>query len=332
MSDPKVKVGILGAGAMGGEHAFCFGEIENVEVAGLFSRSPERAEAAAKLYNTKAVSDPLALINDPSIDAIDVCVPSYAHREFVITALAQGKHVFCETPFALELNDAEAMIEAARKSGKILMVGLLMRSAAHYEHIHRVAASGELGRMLSVVAYRLGSYLQAGASDHKEHYSDPSTELMTFDFDFIQWLLGPPRSVTATSANNEVGVPREISAVLDYHGACAATVLASGVMPVSFPFSAGFRVVFERGAFELGLVFGDGPPTITFTFFPREGKKEALEIPGHNPYEKELRHFIACVRGEAEPALLSPEHALAALKLSHATRQSIREHRTIAIV
>jgi UDP-N-acetylglucosamine 3-dehydrogenase len=331
MSDSKVKVGILGAGAMGSEHAGCFRAIEGTEVVGVFSRNRERAAACAQICGAKPASDPLALINDPSIDAIDVCVPSANHREFVVAALMQGKHVFCETPFALKLDDAEAMIEAAKKSGKILMVGLLMRSAAHYEHIHRLAASGELGRILSVVTYRLGSYLRAGAPDHKEHYSDPSTELMTFDFDFVQWLLGKPRRLTATAVNTDNGVPGEISAVLDYEGSCTATALASGVMPVSFPFSAGFRVVFERGAFELNVVFEAGPPKITFTFFPQRGAMEALEIPGHNPYEKELRHFIACIRKEADPALLAPERALETLKLSLATQRSLREHRSIDV-
>jgi len=69
-----------------------------------------------------------------------------------------------------------------------------------YEHVHQIAESGELGKVLSVIAYRLGSYLRADAPDHKEHYSEPSTELMTFDFDFVQWLLGRPARVTAAAA------------------------------------------------------------------------------------------------------------------------------------
>ena len=331
MSESKVKVGILGAGSMGFEHADCYRAIETAEVACVFSRNRERARAAARICNAKPVSDPFALINDRSIDAIDVCLPSANHREFVTAALQQGKHVFCETPFALQLEDAQAMIEAARKSAKILLVGLLMRSTAQYEHIHRVAASGELGRILSVVTYRLGSYLRAGAPDHKEHYSDPSTELMTFDFDFVQWLLGQPRRVTATAVDTEHGLPGEISAVLDYEGSGAATVLASGIMPVSFPFSTGFRVVFERGAFELGFVFEDGPPKSTFTFSPERGTREAVAIPGHNPYEKELRHFVACIRKEADPTLLAAERAWETLKLSLATQRSLREHQSIDV-
>lgn len=331
MPEAKIRVGILGAGAMGTEHAISSRAIETAQIVGVFSRNPDRAETVAKLCGAQPVTDPFVLINDPSIDAIDVCLPSVNHREFVIAALARGKHVFCETPFALTLDDAEAMIEAARKSGKLLLVGLLMRSIAAYEHVHRIATSGALGRMLSIVTYRLGSYLRPGAPDHKAHYSDPSTELMTFDFDFVQWLLGPPQRLTATAVNTESGGAGEISSVLDYEGSCTATVLASGIMPASFPFSAGFRVALEAGAFELSLVFEDGPPRSAFIFYPSQGQKEVVAIAEHNPFEKELRHFIACIRKEADPAILAPERALETLKLSLATQQSLREHRAIEI-
>jgi predicted dehydrogenase len=331
MSDAKVKVGILGAGAMGSEHAYVYGEVANVQVAGVFSRNRERAELVARPRGALAVTDPFVLVDDPTIDAIDICLPSANHHQFVIAALERGKHVFCETPFALTLPDARAMIAAARASKRILMVGLLLRSAAHYEHIHRAARSGEFGKLLSVTTYRLGSYLRAGGFDNKEHYSEPSIELMTFDFDFIQWLMGPPTRLSASAVYTERGTPGEIAAVLDYDDACSVTVLASGIMPKSFAFSAGFRVLFEKGAFELNTVFGDGPPSSTFLFYPEDGTPGKLAIAGHNPFEKELRLFIAAVRGEADPSLLDAPRALEALLLSLATQRSLKEHRSVRI-
>jgi predicted dehydrogenase len=331
VSGNKVRIGILGAGAMGSEHAYCYSTIDNAEVAGIFSRNQERAASLAQKWGTTDVSDPTVLITDPTIDAIDVCVPSANHCEFVVAALKHGKHVFCETPFALTMADAEAMVGAADKAARVLSVGLLLRSAAHYEHIHAVAASGKMGDVLSVVAFRLGSYLRPGAPDHKPHYGDPSTELMTFDFDFVNSLLGLPSRLTATELRTGSRGSGEISAVLDYDGAKTATVLASGLMPISFPFTAGFRVLFERGAFELITEFGDGAPKIDFRHFPAEGAKTVVEIRGHNPYEKELRHFVACVRNEADPRLLSPAHAVDALKLSLATQASLRERGPIVL-
>jgi UDP-N-acetylglucosamine 3-dehydrogenase len=314
---------------MGAEHAFSYGSIDAVEVAGVFSRNLARAEAITQRSSAKAVTDAFALIDDPAIDAIDVCVPSINHREYVVAALQRGKHVFCETPFALRLEDAAAMIKAARASKKVLLVGLLIRSIVTYEHVHRIAESGELGKVLSVTAYRLGSYLRADAPDHKEHYSEPSTELMTFDFDFVQWLLGRPARVTAAAAGGARGGPGEISALLEYDDGRSATVLASGIMPSGFPFSVGFRVVLERGAFEHGLVIEAGEFKATFVRYPEKGSPEQVSLPDRNPYEQELRLFADCIVGKADPALLDPERAREALTLSIATQLSLREHRGI---
>ena len=332
MSEGKTKIGILGAGSMGSEHAYVFSTMDGVQVAGVFSRTRARAEACARQCGAAAVTDARALLDDPSIDAIDICLPSKDHPEFVLAALERGKHVFCETPFALELAEAHSMIAAARASGRILQVGLLLRSAADYQHVHRVAQSGECGKVLSITTYRLGSYLRQGGFDHKEHYSEPSTELMTFDFDFINWLIGSPARLSASAVYTERGTPGEISAVLGYADGRSATVLASGLMPKSFAFCAGFRVLLEHGAFELNTVFGDGPPTSTLLFYPADGAREVVAIEGHNPFEKELRLFVECVRGKAAPDLLDAERAVEALRLSIATQQSLKEARSISLV
>ena len=157
------------------------------------------------------------------------------------------------------------MRDAARRAERLLQVGLLMRSLGAYGHIKAVTASGEHGRLLSVATWRLGSYLHPDAPDHKAHYSDPSTELMTFDFDFIQWLMGPPDRLSASAARTQAGAPGEISALLSYQDGRHATVVASGLMPPGFPFSAGFRALFEGAAFEHRAVFENGPPKSTFT-------------------------------------------------------------------
>jgi len=331
MSESKVRIGILGSGSMGSAHAECLRQFPEVEIAGVFSRDRDRAAAAAKLCGARATTNPIELVAEPSLDAIDICVPSVSHREFVVAALKSGKHVFCETPFALSIEDGRAMIDAAKEAKRILMVGLLMRVVAHYEHAHRVGASGEYGKLLSVTTYRLGSYLRPGAPDHKPHYSDPSTELMTFDFDFIQWLMGPPARIAASALNSERGTWGEISAVLGYDDGRSATVLASGLMPVSFPFSAGYRAVFEGGALELQNVFEAGPPKTRFMFYPDAGSPQPVNVQGHNPYEKELRLFVESIRGKADASLLSPEHAMDALTLSIATQRSLRERRAIEL-
>ena len=197
---------------MGSVHAEAYERIEGATVAGVFSRNRERATTVAGSRGAKAVDDASALLDDPTIDAIDVCVPSVNHHEFVLAALQRGKHVFCETPFAVQLTAAEAMIEAAKHARRLFMVGLLERSIAQYEHVHRVVGSGQFGRVLTVTAYRLGSYLCS--EDGIKRYADPTLELMTFDFDFVRWLIGPPTAVCATAVETASGVLGEVCASL----------------------------------------------------------------------------------------------------------------------
>lgn len=328
-ANPDVRIGILGSGWMGSVHAECYQRIKDAKVVGIFSRNRERAGAAAKICDARAVVDVSALLDDPNIDAIDVCLPSVNHEEVVIKALEREKHVFCETPFALKFIEAETMLRAAKEADRIFMVGLLERSIAQYEYVHQAAAGGHLGKVLSIATYRLGSYLLSEES--RRHYADPALELMTLDFDFIRWLIGPPASVSATAVEAAPGVPGEISAILNYDSGVNTTVIASGLMPKGFPFSIGFRVLFEKGAFELKTVFeGAGPPRNTFQFYS-DDSVQTLNVEEHDPYEHELRYFVDSIRGKTDPGLLDAQHAGEALKLSLATLQSVKENREIRI-
>jgi UDP-N-acetylglucosamine 3-dehydrogenase len=331
VTDSTVRIGILGAGAMGAEHAAVYARVADAKVVGVFARDLERARSVAALCGAEPCTDAAALIESAAVDAIDVCLPSAVHRAFVIPALEQRKHVFCETPLALRLDDARQMLEVARRADRLLQVGLLMRSVGAYEHVKAAASSGVHGRLLSLATYRLGSYLRPDARDRKSHYSDPSTELMTFDFDFVQWLMGPPARLSASVVRRPEGGPGEISALLSFDDGRHATVVASGLMPLGFPFSVGFRALFERAAFELRTVFEDGPPRNSFIAYDDNAQPQPVAAAARNPYQVELQRFIDCIRGRADPRLLDAERAIEALILSIATQRALDETRSIEI-
>ena len=326
-----VRVGLLGAGAMGAEHAYCYGLIDGAQVAGVFSRDLARATAVANHGEARAVSDPTSLIDDPTIDAIDVCLPSAVHAPFVVRALEGGKHVFCETPLALDMAEAQRMRDAARQSGRLLQVGLLCRSIGACLLARRAVDTGEYGHLLSLRTSRYGSYLRAGALDHKDHYSDPSTELMTFDFDLAGWLMGRPDRLAASAVRRQGNV-EEISAVLEYDDGRCATVLAGGVMPEGYPFRVGFHALFEDALIESDVTFApDGPPRVQLGVFTRAGQTQPQGLTDTNPYQVELERFVGCIRGTTDPALLDVERALEALRLSLATQLSLNERRWVEL-
>jgi len=326
----KVRIGILGAGAMGAAHAAAYTDIRDASVVGVFSRDRSRARAIAAICDAEAFTDATTLIDHAGIDAIDVCLPSAVHHAAVVRALTAGKHVFCESPLALALDEAQAMRDAARRADRLLQVGLLMRSVSAYQHVKAVASSGEHGALLSVATWRLGSYLHADAPGHKAHYGDPSTEPMTFDFDFIQWLMGRPRRLSASAVRSSRGEPGEISALLEHDGGRHATVMASGLMPPGSPFTVGFRALFERAVFTLLSIFENGPPRNTFTVAGNGMPPRPVTLIERNPYQVELERFVDCIHGLTTADLLDVERAIEALALSKATQRALLDGRPIS--
>lgn len=298
----STRIAILGNGAMSRAHRAAYATMADVELVGAVpSRDLDRVRA---------------LLAREDIDAVDVCVPSKLHSWYVIRALECGKHVFCETPMALDLEEAHAMCDTARKAGRLLQVGLLCRSIASYRHIKEIAEAGTHGRLLSLATWRLGSYLRPGAPDHKPHYGDPAIELMTFDFDFALWVMGAPARLSAAGMG-------EVTALLDYGDGRQATIAASGLMPAGTPFTAGFRALFEGACFELQQVFRGGPPDISFMVAAGTEAPRPVTLRDGNPYEIELRRFVDCIAGHADPALLDAERAIEALRLSLAVQQAL---------
>jgi UDP-N-acetylglucosamine 3-dehydrogenase len=301
MQHGRIRIAVLGAGAMARAHTAAHATLPDVELIDVPARDGARVRA---------------LFEDRAVDAIDICLPSAVHARFAIPALECGKHVFCETPMALTLDEAQAMRDAARKAGRLLQVGLLMRSVAGYRHIKALSEAGVHGRLLSLSTWRLGSYLRPDAPDGKPHYGDPTTELMTFDLDFANWLMGRPARTSAAGSG-------EITALLDYADGRHATIAASGLMPAGMPFTAGFRALFGGACFELQQVFENGPPRVAFTIAEGASPPRPVTLEGGNPYEIELRRFVDCIAGRADPQLLDADRAIEALILSLEIRRAL---------
>ena len=316
---PPVRIGLLGAGEMGAVHAAAHARIDGVEIAAVVGRRPERARALADRLGVPAFTDPAAVLDDPSIDAVDVTVPTALHRELVVAALERGKHVFCETPLAASVADAEAMIAAAAASGRVLQVALLMRVAETSVRMRDLVSSGTLGRPLAVSTSRLWPGLVRPADDH---HGDALDELALFDFDLLVWTFGMPVAVSA-AGSPRAGAIDHVLAVLHFPG-FDAFVEASRVLPPSFPFRIDGRVVCERGTAEWGVRFPAGrPPSVWFTRYPVDGPSERSEAFETNPYDVECRRFVDVIRGEAGADLLGAPAALDGLRLVAASRRAL---------
>lgn len=328
-----MRIAIIGAGEMGATHAAAysgFGRAEGVEIAAVVSRSAARARRLGRRVKVAALTDAGRVLRDDTIEAVDVVVPSGHHRRFVVAALRQGKHVFTETPMALTLADADAMIAAARANRRTLMVAQVMRFVADDVRIHKEATSGALGRPRLVVARRLSRPYWTRRPRPFSDYGEPLVELSVHDFDLANWILGRPRAVVATGTAGKSGAVEHAFAMVEYRGG-SALVEGSAMMPEGFPFTTALRVQCDHGALDHQGEFLGGPePTNRFVRYGKTGR-EVLRVRGYDPYEAECRHFVRSVRGRADPGVLSALSDRESLRVALAAKRSIQTGRRVVL-
>ena len=146
----SIKVGIIGCGKIAQvRHIPEYAANPHAEVYGFYDINLARAEELAKKYGGKAFASYEALLADPEIEAVSVCAANHAHAEISVAALKAGKHVLCEKPMAVTLEECEAMVAAAKESGKYLMIGQNQRLARAHMKAKELIAQGAIGKVLT---------------------------------------------------------------------------------------------------------------------------------------------------------------------------------------
>ena len=145
-----IKIGIIGAGSIVRyRHLPETRDNEHAEVGAVCDVVRERAEEMAVKYNCKAYTDYKDLIADRELDAVIVAATNTTHAEMTIAALQAGKDVLCEKPMATNLEDAQKMIDTAKKSGRKLMIAHNQRLEVANQKAKEIIQSGKLGKVLT---------------------------------------------------------------------------------------------------------------------------------------------------------------------------------------
>ena len=144
-----LKIGVAGCGKIAQvRHIPEYAANENCTLTGYFSPNSSRAEDMAAKYGGKVYASAEELFAS-DVEAVSICAANYAHAELTIKALEAGKHVLCEKPMAVTLEECEAMMAAAEKSGKRLMIAQNQRLAKAHMKAKELLEQGEIGRVIS---------------------------------------------------------------------------------------------------------------------------------------------------------------------------------------
>ena len=350
----KTKVAIIGCGAIGNTHADAYRQDQRVELAYAVDLIPERAQGFVEKYGAvKAVTDAAEVFDDPSISAVNICLPNHLHAPMTIAALQSGKHVLCEKPIALSLAEATAMQSEAKKQQKTLVIGVVNRYNSYVNLVKEQIAAGELGEVyhasFSFKSFRsipgLGGWFTRKAHSGGGVMIDWGIHFL----DLALYVLGLPEPVSVSGvAHSKLARDMQAYAFLgmwagppQYDGVYDVEEYVSGIVRTTGPtiaFEGAWAQNIDKPAMYLDflgtraglrLEYGKG-----FTMYGAENGvlfEKTPHIPEPNFFHAEMRAFIDSVI-DGTPNRAHIDNVMISQKIIDAIYRSAEEQREIRLI
>ncbi len=187
-----VRVGVIGAGRIARTHAEAYKSVARGALVACTDVIPQAAQAFGAENGLKVFASAEELLNSPEIDAVIIATPNGLHADQTIAALRAGKHIFCQKPIAMTMNEAGAVIkEAQQYKGQILQYGFMLRFTPPMTTVYQRLKSGELG---SPIVSRSAIF---GWEPSAKWFYDPKQgggvilDTMVHFADLLLWMFGP---------------------------------------------------------------------------------------------------------------------------------------------
>ncbi|MBP1043135.1 Gfo/Idh/MocA family oxidoreductase [Vagococcus sp. BWB3-3] len=198
-----LKIGMIGTGSIAHEHIQAYQKMDNVELVAFCDINPSQLNHMADRYGiSETYSSKEALLANADIDAVSVCTWNAAHAECAIAALNAGKHVLCEKPMATSVADALAMEAAAKKNGKLLMIGFVRRFGNDAQIVTDFRDKDFFGE----IYYGKATYLRRNGNpggwfgDKSRSGGGPLIDLGVHVIDLLNYLMGQPKPISVYGA------------------------------------------------------------------------------------------------------------------------------------
>jgi len=248
-----------------------------------------------------------ALLCDPRVDAVDICLPTSLHAPVAIAALRTGKHVLVEKPMALDAEGCEGMLNAARRADRVLMVAQVLRFFPMYQALYESVRSGGLG------APRFAAFRRrCAAPAWSEWLADPKQsgggafDLLIHDVDMCLWLFGKPEWVSA-NGQEALGSGIDVMAAELHYSGWSAFITGGWHHPKAYPFTMEYTVVMDRGTVDYSSQ--GRPPAL----YGADGCEKPLSMSGTDGYAAEIEYFAGCCNSQRRPEACPPEESATAV-------------------
>lgn len=336
----KLAVAILGYGFMGLTHLLAWRLIEGCEVVGVWGRDYSRLKNFCEKYDVRPIRDLDRLLRDESVNIVDVCTPTYTHREFVVMSVEAGKNVIVEKPIALSIQEADEMISKSRRHGVKFMVAHVLRFFPDYMRVKDLVEQHAVGSVASMRAHRVGP-----APSWSSWFLDRSKsggvviDLAIHDIDYFIWVKkSMPISVYSKVANlvhKDYEVDDYALITMRFPDGAIGFVEASWAMPQTFPFTMKLEIIGDKGMLQL-----DNHSPVPLRMWTSKGEEtfspESLQVGlgGQflplDPFYRELSYFARCVREDLEVEV-GGEEAKKSLLVAIAALKSAQSNAPVAV-
>ena len=304
-----MNIGIIGCGKISEKHILGYKNLSDINIV-VSDIDVQKAKTIAKNFGAEFVKDINGLISSDEIDAIDICVPTPYHKQYIIKALRANKHVFCEKPLCLNLKEALEIKKWAQKTDRILMVGYLYRFHPAFQFAKKVLDEGIIGTPHFAI-FRLGGRGSHMPWKHKKGNGGGAIlEMMVHKLDLIVWYFDKI-SKSKFLLNDVVIKSRKIGDKI-YKVNAEDLVLLSlksdmvNIICESDLISPSYMNYIEIHG-DNGSIFTSilhFMPTIVFCKEARgvfNKGNNIFNFSMENLFEKELYHFIECINNNQKP-------------------------------
>jgi predicted dehydrogenase len=330
-----LRIGMVGCGGIAAVHMAGFALIpDRVSIAAVCDVDDAQVRAAAERAGGATIyTDFNRLIEDPSVDAVDICLPHHYHAPAIVAAARAGKHILCEKPLCTTLTEAAMVREAVRAGGVTLMCAHNQLFEPAIATAQRILQSGRLG---SVYMVRTSDCFRADRTAEEWGWRRTLStagggELLDTGYhpSYVMLYLMGLLDQTAVEVASLQGRHRQI--VLEGEDTAHVLVRFSGGAIGQILTSWAFEMPHNSYSFHLagehGQIYGLKNQV---TFHPQDGEPETTVVEPVNSYHAQLPHFVAAVEQGLRP-IQNEEDGIAVLELILAAYSSDREKRIVPL-
>jgi predicted dehydrogenase len=343
------RVGIVGIGFMGMIHYLAYQRLRGAKVHAICEVDPVRrggdwrtikgnfgpAGEQMDLSGVAQYADLDAMLAEADLDLIDICLPTALHAPAAIQALAAGKHVLCEKPIALKPGDGIAMVDAACRANRLLMIGHVLPFNPEYRFAYEAIASGRYGRIK-------GGHFKRIISDPLwlPRFYDPAViggpmlDLHVHDAHFIRLTCGMPQTVQCVGSMRGEVVER-FHAQFRFLDQDLVITAASGVIAQQGrPFTHGYEIYLEKATLLYDFAVLGGEPVLAtpLTVLTQDGQVQRPELGSGDaitPFENELTEVVNAVQSNVPSPLLAGALARDAVVICQKETEAVVTGQTI---